>query len=242
MNEPQSDPRPAEPPGASGGARRPVATSEPNGADPSEKPGVMSAAESENPPLPRPDAARLAEWERLLALDRATENEVLPPEVVASPSHIRRGGTQRITWWRPGWRDTWRYVGWRWILLAPMLLLFAILLFPLRVYNAVFFVLWLKLLLLPMLGVAAWLMAHVVRRAVRARTEPFCIFCGYNLSGLPDDYRCPECGHAYSWRVIAEYRRDPRWFIERYKAAAQLPPADTPFAAGPRRRRARDGT
>jgi len=84
---------------------------------------------------------------------------------------------------------------------------------------------------------------YVLNRAIRARKEPFCIFCGYSLNGLPDHYRCPECGRPYTWDQIEEYRQDPQWFIERWKARQSLPPADAPLEAKPSRRpRSRDGT
>ena len=83
---------------------------------------------------------------------------------------------------------------------------------------------------------------YVFRRAAKARREPFCIFCGYNLTGLPDRYRCPECGRPYTWQLIAEYRRDPAWFRERWRLHRELPPADAPFEAGPVQRRRKDGT
>ena len=52
------------------------------------------------------------------------------------------------------------------------------------------------------------LAGYGLRRAAQARREPFCIFCGYNLTGLPDHYRCPECGRPYTWQMIEEYRAD----------------------------------
>jgi hypothetical protein len=94
-----------------------------------------------------------------------------------------------------------------------------------------------------LIAAAISVVGYVLNRAVRARREPFCIFCGYNLTGLPDHYRCPECGRPYTWSEIEEYRQDPQWFIERWKARQSLPPADVPLAAKPSRRpRSRDGT
>ena len=86
---------------------------------------------------------------------------------------------------------------------------------------------------------------NVIRKAAANRKEPFCIHCGYTLTGLPEQGICPECGSTYSRQLIQEYRRDPQWFIKRYKAQKQLPQREAPFNSGPvtsRRRRSRDGT
>jgi hypothetical protein len=180
--------------------------------------------------------------------DKALDNSgqaSLPPSVVASPNWISEESDEPVTWWQPDWSEALRYVGYRWIFLTPAValvgLLVAGLVWP-SVWD-VLFVLGFKLLLL-MVGVTVSLAGYVVRRAVQARTEPFCIFCGYNLTGLPDHYRCPECGRPYDWALIAEYRRDPRWFIERWRLRRKLPASDVPFPAGPvcKRRGRRDGT
>src|SRR5215470_1175836 len=47
--------------------------------------------------------------------------EQLPPQVVATPADALPGPTEEICWWRPGWNDVARHVGWRWVLLAPAL-------------------------------------------------------------------------------------------------------------------------
>ncbi len=202
-------------------------------ADLQETPDRSGDATPPTPPLPGlPDD-----------LTRPLE-EQLPPEIVATPSHVQELPGQDIMWWRPGWHDVWQYVGYRWIFLIPaigLLVMFGMALYmpfllgPLAVLGVKLFIF--------MAAVFLSLAGYVIRRAVRARKEPFCIYCGYNLSGLPDNYRCPECGRPYTWQLIAEYRRDPHWFIDRYKAHRRLPPADEPFAAGPVvRRRTRDGT
>lgn len=187
-----------------------------------------------------PESAREAEWRAILTASGLTEDGRLPPQIVATPSEILRH--EDVRWWRPSWRDGWQHVGWRWVFLLPTALLLLGFLRPLRWLGPVTFV-WGGKLLITMIAVALALAGYVFRRAARARTEPFCIFCGYNLSGLPDAYRCPECGRPYTWRLIAEYRRDPQWFIERYAALRRLPKADAPFTAGPGpRRKRRDGT
>ncbi len=182
------------------------------------------------------------EWTRLLTEAGLAEARDLPPEVVATPHQVHRSVGDDVQWWRPSWRDGWQFVGWRWVFLLPTVLLVVSLFPPMIRLWAPFLALGLKLAIF-MVAVALTLAGYVFRRAARARTEPFCIFCGYNLSGLPDHYRCPECGRPYTWRLIAEYRRDPQWFIERYRALRKLPPSDQPFTAGAvRRRRSRDGT
>ncbi len=199
---------------------------------------------ADRPPYaPRtPDPQLESEW--AWVLDQTDETAARPPSVVATPASVRPGGPDaEIRWWRPGWVDAWRHVGWRWVFLLPALGLLLLAVPALRwpsLWN-VFIILELKLLIF-VTAIALTLAGYVVRRAARARREPFCIFCGYNLTGLPDHYRCPECGRPYTWRLIAEYRRDPQWFIERYAAARRLPPADVPFDAGAVRRPSRDGT
>ena len=174
--------------------------------------------------------------------------EQMPPSVVASPSDLRVNPDERLTWWTPGWHDVAEHVGYRWIFLLPalgLLLLLAAGVFMPGLRGVVLILEFKLFIAVAAIGVS--LAGYVIRRAVKARREPFCIHCGYNLSGLPDNYRCPECGRPYTWRLIAEYRRDPRWFIERYKAHQKLPPRQAGFPAGPAprsrpKRPSRDGT
>jgi hypothetical protein len=154
--------------------------------------------------------------------------------------------TEEVTqWYRPSWQDGLRYIGYRWIYLTPavgLVILGVAVMFRPDMAGLVIRVGY-KLITV-VVGIAAWLVGHVIRQATQGRKEPFCIFCGYNLTGLPDNYRCPECGRPYTWAMIDEYRRDPQWFIERWKARRELPAAAKPFEAGPvrRRKRAKDGT
>src|SRR5262245_48842847 len=176
----------------------------------------------------------------------------LPPTMHATPADVRPGPDDEIRWWRPGWHDVVEYVGWRWLLIIPAIGLIALILvswltgwvvpFVLR-RNPAFVAAEAKLGIIAG-GIALSCIAYVTRRAVRARSEPFCIYCGYNLSNLPDDYRCPECGRPYTWKLIAEYRRDPHWFIERWKMHGAHRQESATLDAGvvPRRNRARDGT
>ncbi|MEP0845216.1 MAG: hypothetical protein HRF50_00185 [Phycisphaerae bacterium] len=206
----------------------------------------MSLSVESQPPVPPAgapsDTPLEAEWTRILTEAGLTEQAGLPPTVLSTPNEIRVRPGEEIEWWQPGWNDVVRHVGWRWVFLLPSLALLALGAWFWRWPNLGIWVAEAQLLLFTG-AIALTLAGYIIRRAARSRHEPFCIFCGYNLSGLPDHYRCPECGRPYTWRLIAEYRRDPQWFVERYRALRRLPPPAPVFEAGSiRRRRSRDGT
>lgn len=173
-------------------------------------------------------------------------HEQVPTEPLASPVHLL-GQRRDVPWWKPTWRDSWRYLGWRWVLFLPALAVVCLLI-AMVAEPGMFRFVWiigpkLLIMLLCLPFVAA---GYALKRGVAARTEPFCIHCGYELSGLPDHYNCPECGIPYDFKAIEEYRRDPDWFIQRYKAQHKTTVEQAPFDAGPssprKRRRSRDGT
>src|SRR4051794_19475714 len=57
----------------------------------------------------------------------------VPPTVIASPSEAPWLHDPDIVFWRPSFSDMARYVGWRWVLLFPLvLLLFLIVMIPFR--------------------------------------------------------------------------------------------------------------
>ena len=162
-------------------------------------------------------------------LDNSTQQDV-PPET-------------SIQWWRPGWGDVVSHLGWGRTLflvgVAVACALGGILLLIVVPFAAA----WLFKPAILLIAGAVSVAGYILNQVVRTRREPFCIYCGYNLTGLPDGYRCPECGRPYTWEEIEEYRRDPPWFIERWKARQALPPADPPLEAKPsRRRKSADGT
>ena len=168
---------------------------------------------------------------------------LVPPQSVASPGQLGMA-RQEPPWWRPTWGDVARQLGWRWLLALPLGLMVVFML-VLPLIPGAFNVLW--ILGLKGLGLVAAipiaLAGWAIRGLVQARQEPFCIHCGYDLSGLGDHHTCPECGRPYSLDLIAEYRRDPHWFIQRYRKQHQMPKPDTPFTAGEiRRKKSRDGT
>src|SRR5687767_7026782 len=163
---------------------------------------------------------------------KMTSMDVVPPESQATPlRHDEHPGD--VPWWTPSWRDTARHLGWRWLLAVPAAVIGLLLLATLFTGYALF-PLWLlgaKVVII-LLAIPLVLLLEMWRKAIHARSDPFCIHCGYDLLGLPDHHRCPECGRNYSFALIEEYRRDPHWFKQRYKLLGHLPEADEPFHAG----------
>jgi hypothetical protein len=175
---------------------------------------------------------------------RTPLHERVPPTSVASPAQVRPAAGEEVRWYMPSWGETARLLGWRWVLFLPAALLVGLLVMvPMRPWLLQLVFGWWKLwvLVVAVPTVAAF---NAASHAIRSRKDPFCIHCGYGLTGLPPEHNCPECGSAYTPELIAEYRRDPRWFIQRHRAGRELPRRDAPFAAGPatKRPRSRDGT
>jgi hypothetical protein len=138
-----------------------------------------------------------------------------------------------LPFYRPSAMDIARTIGWRWVLLVPIILVLAA--FPVMFFlpPAVmmqFLQVELKLVLLA-LGGGITIVLWAVRNAINTRTDLFCIHCGYNLDGLTDEGTCPECGRNFKHKIIREFKKDPHFFIARWKAVQTAPKA-TPFSAG----------
>ena len=141
--------------------------------------------------------------------------EMQPPQTDRTVSH-RDGGD--VPWWTPTWRDLARQLGWKWMLALPAIALAAwgIASIVRGEMRAPLFLAGAKILALSLV-LPFLLLLEFGRHAIAARKEPFCIHCGYGLSGLPDDHTCPECGRRYRFAWIDEYRRDPHGFRQRYR-------------------------
>jgi hypothetical protein len=165
----------------------------------------------------------------------------VPPENLASPVEMDWGDD--VTWWKPGYLEIAKLMGWRWLLVLPVVALIVLLaLAPMD--PIIWQMMWIggiKLLVI-IISLPFILAGQAFSQAVKLRDEPFCIHCGYGLVGLPDNHRCPECGRPYTFAMIEEYRRDPQWFIQRWKQRHAVPARDQPFVAGVSRRKSRDGT
>src|SRR5438874_2540623 len=114
--------------------------------------------------------------------------EVRSTEPIASPSSIRHLGDD-LPWWTPSWGDRARAVGWRWIFALPAVVVLGLmaasfwhgyLLTPLWVLGA-------KVIFI-CIAIPVGLLMEVVRGCMAGRKDPFCIHCGYGLTGLPDHH------------------------------------------------------
>lgn len=184
------------------------------------------------------------EFESTLPLEKQVPRDAAASPTELLPAYVDQGAEPR--WYLPSAAETARLLGWRWILFAPAITLIVLVLWiPTEPAMIQFLIGWWKLWVIAG-ALPAGVAINMAKHAIRSRRDPFCIHCGYGLTGLPDGHTCPECGRQFLHRIIEEYRRDPHWFIKRHRMAASLPKADVPFEArvttSPRRKRSRDGT
>ncbi len=193
------------------------------------------------------DSVSGQDWDHRQALERGrVMGALVPPPTVASPSDVPPQPSDALTpdfvsmfegqdvpFWRPGTGDVLRSIGWRWFFIIPLaaFVLFIPLAALLQLGGPRFQFFQFSKLWLLAIGVIVTIVLSAVRRGVAARKGSFCIHCGYSLEGLADRGTCPECGRPYDTIVLAEFRKDPHFFMARYKAARSHPPG-VAFAAG----------
>ena len=141
----------------------------------------------------------------------------------ASPEDVQFAPGEPERWYLPDWGETIKLLGWRVVLFIPALgLVLLVLAMPLRPWAVLQWLLnwwrvWVFAVVVPTL-----IAIDRVKNAIRSRPDPFCIHCGYGLTGLPPEHTCPECGARYTPALIEEYKRDPHWFIQRYRANRKI--------------------
>jgi hypothetical protein len=168
----------------------------------------------------------------------------LPPMPQALPGDV--AFDVNAPFWRPSGVDLFRHLGWRNVFFLPAAGLFALLIygfFEPGLYWLFFSYLGIKFTTLA-IAVPIALSGWAIGAAVKARKDPFCIHCGQCLLGLPATYICPECGRPYDLQMLDDYRRNPQWFIQRWRMRHNLPPRDAHVSvpATAPRRKSRDGT
>ncbi len=168
------------------------------------------------------------------------QDAAVPPPVFASPGQLPREDPADpsllaellptyaidVPFWTPGLRHTAAALGWRWLIMGPCLFVLAlpaVAMLHMPFVGAALISLWAWQIWVLALGVAISLGAWAYRRAIRGRTGPFCIHCGYDLDGAPREGRCSECGRFFVRGIWEEYRRDPAFFRRRVAALRELP-------------------
>lgn len=158
---------------------------------------------------------------------------VVPDPFHASPADIDTQSHPEL-WWTPSTSDIARAVGWWWVpitLSAAALLVGTFAAFS----SPALLVTWPLQLKLALFAAAVTLTVVVsrIRRIVRRRLDHFCIHCGYSLDALPDASTCPECGRPYTRALIAEYRKDPVFFRQRWREISRAPHTHKPLDTAP---------
>lgn len=171
--------------------------------------------------------------------------DVVPPQVTGSPAEMHAPPLDALSpdfvtvfdgttpWWRPRMADIAKVIGWRFIFLIPALaLVIGIPVMMVYAPRASSQMLGMEIkLLLFSIGVCISTVIWAMKNVTKARKDYFCIHCGYTVDGLADKGTCPECGRGFSRGMIEEYKKDPHFFVDRWRAV-KTAPKFKPFAAG----------
>lgn len=167
-----------------------------------------------------------------------TRVPVVPPPVHASVAEMSKDGggvtpdfvtmfeKEEVPFWRPGSGFIARAIGWKWLLIGPLLAFIVGVpliwfLYPGKQTAAMagnFVKPWIVAI-----GVIITIVVSAARKGVGVRADDFCIHCGYSLTGLSEIGVCPECGRKYHKAMCAEFKKDPHFFAHRYRTLHKHP-------------------
>jgi hypothetical protein len=135
--------------------------------------------------------------------------------VFASVSDLNDLGDD-VPWWRPSYGEIAALLPWWWWVLLALALGWIALFASATARGFMFGTVGLVF----SLALPVWMIVTLLLKAealgIGARRDPFCIFCGYSVFGIDAGVRCPECGRPCSAWMSLEYRKDPRFFRERF--------------------------
>jgi hypothetical protein len=176
--------------------------------------------------------------------DQEPKDAGQPPRELRVPGDLQPDPDGRMVWWKPGLADILKRIGYGWLYLLALAFVAMLALAAAEAGVLLTVGIWGCYAWVGLAGMAVGIIGRAVQLATRARPDLFCIHCGYSLEGLPDHYRCPECGRPYSIELIIQYREDPAWFVRRWRMQRQtgFHASAGPIEAGKRRRKSKDGT
>lgn len=165
---------------------------------------------------------------------KASPADMAPPPLDALSPDFLTVFDSGTPWWRPGLSDIARTIGWRWVVVLPLAAFivaapFMMFMMPGRLSGQLLST-EIKVLTLAIGGIVS-IVIWAIKNVVKARKDDFCIHCGYSVVGLGEEGQCPECGRHFSLLLIHEYRKDPHFFVDRWRALKDAPRPE-PFLAG----------